>query len=187
MADEAYEYGDDAMFHACRALFRNITDKRMYITGGIGSSSSGEAFTKDYDLPNETAYTESCAAIGLALFARRMLRLESDSLYADTAELALYNGYLASISLDGTRFFYENPLEINLLHHGRNPSVKQEEHLPITQRVEVFDCSCCPPNIARAGGLRSGISCILTTTAGCSSISIWTARPPGKAAPEGYG
>lgn len=149
MADEAYEYGDDAMFRACRALFRNITDKRMYITGGIGSSSSGEAFTKDYDLPNETAYTESCAAIGLALFARRMLRLESDSLYADTAELALYNGYLASISLDGTRFFYENPLEINLLHHGRNPSVKQEEHLPITQRVEVFDCSCCPPNIAR--------------------------------------
>lgn len=76
MADEAYEYGDDAMFQACRALFRNITDKRMYITGGIGSSSSGEAFTKDYDLPNETAYTESCAAIGLALFARRMLRLE---------------------------------------------------------------------------------------------------------------
>lgn len=148
MADEAYEYGDDAMFHACRALFRNITDKRMYITGGIGSSSSGEAFTKDYDLPRNRLYRKR-AAIGLALFAGGCCGWNPIP-YMRTRRNWRFTTVISPASRwTATRFFYENPLEINLLHHGRNPSVKQEEHLPITQRVEVFDCSCCPPNIAR--------------------------------------
>jgi DUF1680 family protein len=122
----------------------------MYITGGIGSASTGEAFTIDYDMPNLTAYTESCAAIGLALFAKRMLLLDTDSLYSDIAERVLYNGFLSSISLDGRSFFYENPLEIDPKLHNRDFSVIDgKSRYPITQRLEVFECSCCPPNISR--------------------------------------
>ncbi|MDD4772847.1 MAG: glycoside hydrolase family 127 protein [Eubacteriales bacterium] len=145
MADIAYKYGDKALEKACRTLFENITERRMYVTGGIGSTRMGEAFTVDYDLPSITAYTESCASIGLALFARRMQLLESDSRYADIVERIIYNGFMSSVSLDGKSFFYENPLEIipSLLEvHG-------EIHYPATQRQEVFGCSCCPPNITR--------------------------------------
>ncbi len=150
MADLALEYDEESLFSACRKLFENIAFKRMYITGGIGSASTGEAFTIDYDMPNLTAYTESCAAIGLALFARRMLLLDTDSLYSDIAERVLYNGFLSSISLDGRSFFYENPLEIDpRLHHRDVSVVKGESRYPITQRLEVFECSCCPPNISR--------------------------------------
>lgn len=150
MADIAYEYEEDTLFQACRKIFENIAYKKMYITGGIGSGVIGEAFTIDYDLPNLTAYTESCAAIGLILFARRMLLLDADSLYSDVAERALYNGFLSSISLDGKSFFYENPLEIDPRLHKRDASIGNgTTRFPIMQRLEVFDCSCCPPNIAR--------------------------------------
>jgi len=143
MADLAAELNDEGLLKACRALFENITEKRMYITGGLGSSHHGEAFTFDYDLPNETAYSETCASIGLALFARRMSALEPDSRYADAAERAVYNCLLAGLSEDGGAFFYENPLEIH-------PDIrKRGERFPITQRKKVFDCSCCPPNVAR--------------------------------------
>lgn len=151
MADLAKEFEDEKLLKACEKLFVNISEKRMYITGGIGQSSVGEAFTIDYDLPNKTAYTETCAAISLAMFAHRMLNIQADSVYADTIERVLYNGMLSGLSLDGRSFFYENPLEIDPSLNNRNASIREEHrpHFPITQRVEVFNCSCCPPNVNR--------------------------------------
>lgn len=150
MADLALKYGDTALKDACKAIFDNIAEKRMYITGGIGSSHAGEAFTVDYDLPNLISYTESCAALGLALFANRMLLLEKDSKYADVSERAIYNGFMSSISLDGKSYFYTNPLEIIPELHKRDVSVSHDSMwLPSMKRFEVFDCSCCPPNIVR--------------------------------------
>jgi len=149
MADLAAECGDTGLADACRALFGNITQRRMYVTGGVGSSRHGEAFTVDYDLPGETAYSETCAAIGLALFCRRMSALEPDGRYADTAERAIYNGLLSGVSQDGAAFFYENPLEIHPALRRKDASVRDNERLPITRRQQVFGCSCCPPNITR--------------------------------------
>lgn len=149
MADLAYAYQDESMLAACRKLFENITERRMYVTGGVGSTREGEAFTVDYDLPNLTAYTETCAAISMLYFCQRMLKCEPDSRYSDIAEKVLYNGYLSGISLDGKSFFYENPLEVVPALHHRDASAKQNRPLAITQRVEVFSCSCCPPNITR--------------------------------------
>lgn len=149
MADIAYEYGDTELVKACENIFDDIINKKMYITGGIGSSHRGEAFTVAYDLPNETAYAESCAAIALAMFSLRMQKLLPDVKYADTIETILYNGFLVSTSLDGKSFFYENPLSIDLKLRGKDTSVNEKERMPITERLEVFDCSCCPPNITR--------------------------------------
>ena len=154
MADYAKVAGDPEMLEACRALFEDIVNKKMYITGSSGSSHLGEAYTKPYDLPNETAYAETCAAISLVYFADRMLKAELDGKYADILERALYNGVLSGVSLDGKAFFYENPLEINIRNHKRHGKNllemhKKSDRLPITQRVEVFSCSCCPPNINR--------------------------------------
>jgi DUF1680 family protein len=149
MADAAKETGDEDLLDACRALFRDIAERKMYVTGGIGSSHCGEAFTIPYDLPNDTAYNETCASIALSMFADRMKLIDLDSKYADVVELELYNGALAGLSLDGKSFFYENPLEINLADHTRHTSVNDHDRLPITQRLEVFDCSCCPPNVTR--------------------------------------
>ena len=150
MADVAYHTGDRALQAACEAIFDNVAERRMYITGGIGSSGSGEAFTVDYDLPNLISYTESCAALALALFANRMLRFGADAKYADVVERVMYNGFLSSLSLDGKSFFYQNPLEIMPRMHSRDVSVTHKSvHLPPMQRSEVFVCSCCPPNVVR--------------------------------------
>ena len=149
MADLALECGDEELAEACDALFRNVTEKRMYITGGVGSSHLGEAFTVDYDLKNETAYTETCAAIGLAFFCRRMSALNPDSRYADAAETVMYNGSISGISIEGDAFFYENPLTVDLADHNKNRSVNGSERFPITQRQKMFSCCCCPPNILR--------------------------------------
>ena len=151
MADLALKYNDEGLKNACKKIFENISTKRMYVTGGIGSSSEGEAFTIDYDLPNLISYTESCAALGLSLFAHRMLLLENDAKYAHVVERAIYNGFMSSISLDGRGFFYTNPLEILPHMLVREASVKNKNpmRLPNPQRQEVFDCSCCPPNIVR--------------------------------------
>lgn len=150
MADLAKKTGDEQLFNACKQIFDDIACKKMYITGGIGSSARGEAFTLAYDLPNLTAYSESCAALALAWFAGRMTLLEADSEYADVVERVLYNNGLSSVSLDGKSFFYVNPLEIRTELLERNTSqCNTHENLPITQRKEVFDCSCCPPNITR--------------------------------------
>ena len=148
-ADVAYEYGDNELKQACERFFDNIVNKRMYITGGVGSTHLGEAFTIDYDLPNRTAYTETCAAISLAMFANRMLKFGADSKYADIVEKAIYNGVMSGVSLDGKSFFYENPLEIDPDFNNVNTSTKQKKRFPITQRLEMFGCSCCPPNILR--------------------------------------
>ena len=150
MADLARMTDDVKLKNACESIFDNIINKRMYVTGGIGSSSAGEAFTVDYDLPNILAYTESCAAIGLAFFAQRMLLIENNAKYSNVIERILYNGFLSSISLDGKSFFYCNPLEILPVLHKRDVSVNfKSVYLPIMTRKEVFDCSCCPPNIVR--------------------------------------
>ena len=153
MADIARERKDEALLAACEKLFKNIVERRMYITAGIGSTHCGEAFTIDYDLPNQTAYTETCASIALAYFAQRMLLLDADSAYADIIERVIYNGFLASTSLDGKRFFYTNPMEIEAARRQCNGGLEAPREpydwLPNTQRVEVFRCSCCPPNITR--------------------------------------
>ena len=146
MADAARLTDDDGLRRAVEALFDNIVRKRMYITGGVGSSADGERFTGDYDLPNTTAYAETCAAISLAMFARRMSLLSPDGKYADAVERTLYNGILSGLSLDGKSFFYENPLAIDLSQRRADAG---RRHFPRTQRAEVFDCSCCPPNVTR--------------------------------------
>ncbi len=149
MADVAAEYDDKALLAACERCFDNISKKRMYITGGVGSSPQGEAFTVDYDLPNRTAYTETCAAIALVFFCHRMFELTGEAKYADVLERALYNGVLSGISMDGKSFFYENPLAIDVTFNDVDKAVTEKRRYPITQRVEVFNCSCCPPNMVR--------------------------------------
>ncbi|HEU5102138.1 MAG TPA: beta-L-arabinofuranosidase domain-containing protein [Roseiflexaceae bacterium] len=133
MVDLADEYGDDSLLQACQRLWTHLTTKRMYVMGGIGTSKSNEGFTSDYDLPNESAYAETCAAIGLIFWAQRMLKLDLDRRYADVLELALFNAVISGVSLDGERFFYDNPLASDGKHH----------------RVHWFGCPCCPPNLAR--------------------------------------
>ena len=149
MADVALEYNDNELKEACKRCFDNIVNKRMYITGGLGSTNLGEAFTIDYDLPNRTAYAETCAAIALAFFSNRMLSLEADAKYADAVERTMYNGIMSGISLDGKAFFYENPLEVDPDFNDRNPATTNKDHYPLTQRLELFGCSCCPPNVMR--------------------------------------
>ncbi|MBR3767876.1 MAG: glycoside hydrolase family 127 protein [Clostridia bacterium] len=150
MADAARETDDSELLEACKNLFEDIVNKKMYISGGIGSSHHGEAFTVAYDLPNDTAYAETCASIALMMFADRMKDIVLDSRYADIVEREIYNGIISGISLDGKAFFYENPLEIDLCDRYRHTSViNANERLPITQRQEVFSCSCCPPNMTR--------------------------------------
>ncbi len=150
MADLALRYNDKDLQNACETIFDDIVNHKMYITGGIGSSRAGEAFTIPYDLPNLIAYTESCAAIGLILFCHRMLLLTNDVKYSHVIERALYNGFLSSFSLDGKSFFYCNPLEVLPSLKKRDEELTEKTiNMPITERVEVFDCSCCPPNIVR--------------------------------------
>ena len=148
MADLAAETGDSELLGACRRLWNNIVQKRMYITGGIGSTALGEAFTVDYDLPQDTAYSETCAAIGLMFFAGRMLENEVKGDYADIMELAFYNTVLAGMQLDGKRFFYVNPLEVN---PGISGVAGTHTHV-VPQRPKWYTCACCPPNVARLIG-----------------------------------
>ena len=148
MADVAAETGDRSLLAACEGLWRNVTERRMYVTGGIGSSSRGERFTYDYDLPNKIAYTETCAAIGLVLWAHRMLQFEGDGAYADVMECALYNGVLSGVSLDGETFFYANPLEVDPASFEHRPDLYRSPSVS-PRRQEWFRCSCCPTNMAR--------------------------------------
>lgn len=145
MADIAAETADKGMLKACQELWDNIVNKRMYITGGIGSMEQGESFTADYDLPGDLAYAETCASVGLMFFAKRMLRLEQNSKYADVMERALYNTVISGMSLDGTKFFYVNPLEVYPAVLGKN---KNYNHVK-AERQGWFSCACCPPNVSR--------------------------------------
>jgi DUF1680 family protein len=145
MADMARLTGDKDLLNACERLFDSIVNTKMYITGGIGATHLGESFSLPYDLPNDTAYSETCAAIGLVFFAERMLRIKADSKYSDVMELALFNTVLSGMALDGKSFFYVNPLEVipeNCKKDERKTHVK-----PVRQKW--FGCACCPPNIAR--------------------------------------
>ncbi|CAG7644867.1 glycoside hydrolase family 127 protein [Paenibacillus allorhizosphaerae] len=145
MADLAAHTGDESLLQACRKLWSNIVRKQMYITGGIGSTHHGEAFTFDYDLPNDTVYAETCASIGLIFFASRMLRLEAKGEYADAMERALYNTVIAGMARDGKHFFYVNPLEVWPEASRHNPG---KHHVKPT-RPGWFACACCPPNVSR--------------------------------------
>lgn len=145
MADLAAETDDRELFAACRRLWESIVNKRMYITGGIGSTVHGEAFSVDYDLPSDTAYSETCAAIGLMFFASKMLENEVNGEYGDIMETAFYNTVLAGIQLDGKRFFYVNPLESLPGISGIAPTHRHA----LTTRPGWHACACCPPNAAR--------------------------------------
>ncbi len=148
MADVAAETDDESLLAACERLWENVTKRRMYVTGGVGSSSHGERFTVDYDLPNDLAYAETCAAVGLVFWAHRMLQFDGDGKYADVMERALYNGVLSGVSLEGDKFFYANPLEaIPALHEAR-PDLFGRDAVSYT-RQDWFSCACCPPNLAR--------------------------------------
>ena len=133
MADIALEYDDEGLMDACIALWEDICGKRMYVTGGVGDEYAIEGFGPAYHLPNGSAYAETCAAAGLVFFGDRMLRLTGEGRYADVIERVLYNLLPASVSLDGTAFFYQNP---------------QQSDGSAT-RQEIFTCACCPPNAAR--------------------------------------
>lgn len=145
VADLAASTGDKAFADTAKKIWRNIVDKRMYITGGIGSTVTGESFTLDYDLPNDTMYCETCASIGLMFFARQMLRIESDAEYADVMERALYNTVISGMALDGRHFFYVNPLEVVPAKSAKDPGKSHVK--PI--RPQWLGCACCPPNLAR--------------------------------------
>ncbi|MGN1105482.1 MAG: glycoside hydrolase family 127 protein, partial [Huintestinicola sp.] len=145
MADLASETGDTELFAACRRLWESIVNRRMYVTGGIGSTVHGEAFSADYDLPSDTAYSETCAAIGLMFFASRMLENDVNGEYGDIMERAFYNTVLAGFQLDGKRFFYVNPLEAV---PGISGVVQTQKHVLVT-RPKWYACACCPPNAAR--------------------------------------
>lgn len=145
MADVARLTGDRELYAACQKLWNNITGRKMYLTGGIGATHMGEAFSFNYDLPNDTAYAETCASIGLVFFARRMLQIEPDARYANVMERALYNGILSGMSLDGKSFFYVNPLEV--LPEACRKDERKAHVKPVRQKW--FGCACCPPNLAR--------------------------------------
>lgn len=133
MADVAALTGDSAYIKAIDRIWDNIVGKKYYITGGIGATSNGEAFGKNYELPNMSAYCETCAAIGNVYVNHRLFLLHGDSKYYDVVERTLYNGLISGVALDGGAFFYPNPLE-SMGQHQRQPW---------------FGCACCPSNIAR--------------------------------------
>ncbi|MGE4453790.1 MAG: glycoside hydrolase family 127 protein [Sphaerochaeta sp.] len=145
MADLAMVEGDEAYKKACIRLYQSITERRMYLTGGVGSSGYLERFTTDYDLPNDRAYCESCASVGLMMFSKRMAELNQDASYYDSVERALYNTVLSGISHDGMRYFYVNPLSVWPDACMESTSMAHVK----SQRQPWFKVACCPTNIAR--------------------------------------
>jgi uncharacterized protein len=133
MADVAAMSGDNAYVHALDQIWENVVDRKLYVTGGIGALGKGEAFGADYELPNMSAYNETCAAVGNVFWNQRMFLLRGDSKYIDVLERTLYNGLISGVSLDGKTYFYPNPLESNGQH----------------QRSPWFGVACCPGNITR--------------------------------------
>ncbi len=145
MADAARLTGDEDLKRACHRLWDSTVREKMYITGAVGATHIGESFSFPFDLPNDTAYAETCASIGLIFFARRMLQMEPDGAYGDVMELALYNSVLSGMALDGKSFFYVNPLEV--LPEACHRDERKDHVKPVRQKW--FGCACCPPNLAR--------------------------------------
>ena len=133
MADLAAEINDPALKHACEVLWDDVMETKMYVTAGLGPSAQNEGFTHDFDLPNQTAYAETCASVALIFWAQRMLHLDLDGKYADILELAMFNGALSGLSRDGEQYFYANPLE--------------SDGTPT--RWDWHTCPCCTMNVSR--------------------------------------
>jgi uncharacterized protein len=141
MADVAAHTGDEAYVRALDALWDDVVRRKTYLTGGVGARHHGEAFGEPYELPNHTAYAETCAAIGSVMWNHRMFLLHGDAKYLDVLERTLYNGLIAGVALDGTTFFYANPLASDgawNFNHGEGCT-----------RSPWFECSCCPTNVVR--------------------------------------
>lgn len=155
MADVARLTKDEPLYAACERLWESITKEKMYITGGMGGTVHGEAFSYPFDLPNDSAYSETCAAIGLVFFARRMLEIAPKAEYADVMERALYNTVLSGMALDGKSFFYVNPLSVYPEACRRDSRLFHVK--PIRQKW--FGCACCPPNIARTVMSAAAYAC----------------------------
>lgn len=136
---------DKKLISTVKKLWNNIINKRMYITGSVGSTAIGEAFTTDYDLPNDVTYSESCASVALTILADQMMKLNLKGEYGDIIEKELFNSGISGIALDGKHFYYVNPLEADPITCNRNPS---KFHV-LLERAEWFTCACCPSNIAR--------------------------------------
>lgn len=145
MAYVARYTGDQVLLAACHRFWKDIVRRRMYITGNIGSTTTGEAFTYDYDLPNDTDYGETCASCGMSFFAREMLNIEAKGEYADVLEKELFNGVLSGMAQDGKHFFYVNPLEADPEATKGNPG---KSHV-LTHRMAWLGVACCPTNLAR--------------------------------------
>lgn len=145
MADLARINRDQELQDACERLWDNMLNQKLYITGGIGGTHIGEAFSYPYDLPNDTAYAETCASVGLVFWARRMLQIRADARYGDVMELALYNSVLSGVALDGKSFFYVNPLQVT--PEACRLDERKSHVKPVRQKW--FGCACCPPNLAR--------------------------------------
>ena len=143
MADIARETRDKTLLETCERLWESIYHRQSYITGGIGVSRQNEGFTFDYDLPNESAYAETCAAIASVFWNHRLLQFHRDSRHADEIERALYNGVLSGVSADGRSFFYVNPLQVHA------DEINPDDPYLKAHRAGWFDCACCPPNVAR--------------------------------------
>src|SRR5947209_9754223 len=151
MADVAALTGDASYVNAIDKIWDNVASKKLYITGGIGATGAGEAFGRNYELPNMTAYNETCAAVGNDYWNQRLFLLHADARYIDVMERTLYNGLISGVSLDGKTFFYPNPLESNG-QHARSPW---------------FGVACCratsraswrryPATCTPSGAIRSG-------------------------------
>ena len=141
MADVAALTGDSAYLRAIDAIWKNIVERKYYLTGGVGARHNGEAFGADYELPNLTAYNETCAAIAQVYLNYRMFLLHGDAKYFDCLERTLYNGVISGMSMDGGRFFYPNPLESDakFAFNADNNTTRQPW----------FGCACCPSNLCR--------------------------------------
>ncbi|MDY3741830.1 MAG: glycoside hydrolase family 127 protein [Prevotella sp.] len=141
MADVAALTGDSAYINAIDKIWENIVSRKYYITGGVGARHAGEAYGADYELPNKTAYNETCAAISIVYFAQRMFQFRGDAKYIDCLERTLYNGVISGMSVDGGRFFYPNPLSSDGEYRFNADGN--------TTRQPWFGCACCPSNLCR--------------------------------------
>jgi DUF1680 family protein len=149
MADLAGELDDPQLKRACEVLWDDVMSTKMYITAGLGPSAHNEGFTHDWDLPNETAYAETCATVALIFWAQRMLHLDMDGKYADILELGLFNGALSGLSRDGTHYFYANPLESIGFADGTAEAGGHSGKRYTATRWDWHTCPCCTMNVSR--------------------------------------